>query len=275
MPSSSSRTACTSISRKDGRARPALRDAWMAQFEAYKAEYPELADQLYRMQHRQLPEGWDKDIPVFPADAKGVAGRDASAKVLNAVAKNVPWLIGGSADLAPSTKTRLTFEGAGDFDGRSSYGGRNLHFGIREHAMGVDPQRHGPVEDSAVWFGLPDFQRLRPAADPPERDHGNPGHLHLHARFDRRRRRRPDAPADRATGFAARHSRPDHAAPRRRQRSGRGVARHHATAARAGLPDPVAPGYADARPHQVRPRLRSGQGRVYAADARTASPTSS
>jgi transketolase len=113
----------------------ALREAWMAQFEAYKAEYPELADQLYRMQHRQLPEGWDKDIPAFPTDAKGVAGRDASAKVLNAVAKNVPWMMGGSADLAPSTKTRLTFEGAGDFTAKS-YGGRNLHFGIREHAMG-------------------------------------------------------------------------------------------------------------------------------------------
>jgi transketolase len=90
---------------------------------------------LYRMQHRQLPEGWDKDIPVFPADAKGLAGRDASNKVLNAVGKNVPWLIGGSADLTPSTKTRLTFEGAGDFLA-GSYGGRNLHFGIREHGMG-------------------------------------------------------------------------------------------------------------------------------------------
>ena len=88
------------------------------------------------MQHRELPEGWEKDIPTFPADPKGMAGRDSSGKVLNAIAKNVPWLIGGSADLAPSTKTRLTFEGAGDFDGRN-YAGRNLHFGIREHAMGA------------------------------------------------------------------------------------------------------------------------------------------
>ncbi len=114
----------------------ALREAWMAKFEAYKAEYPELADQLYKMQHRELPDGWDKDLPVFPADAKGVAGRDSSAKALNALAKNIPWLIGGSADLAPSTKTRLTFEGAGDFEA-GSYGGRNFHFGIREHAMGA------------------------------------------------------------------------------------------------------------------------------------------
>ena len=112
------------------------RGEWMALFENYKAKYPAQADALYRMQHRQLPEGWDKGLPTFPPDAKGVAGRDASAKVLNAVAQNIPWIIGGSADLAPSTKTRLTFEGAGDFEA-GSYGGRNFHFGIREHAMGA------------------------------------------------------------------------------------------------------------------------------------------
>ncbi len=113
-----------------------LRDAWFEQFEVYKTEYPELADHLYQMQHRQLPAGWDKDLPVFPADAKGDASRNSSGKVLNAIAQNVPWLIGGSADLAPSTKTRLTFDGAGDFTA-VSYNGRNFHFGIREHAMGA------------------------------------------------------------------------------------------------------------------------------------------
>jgi len=113
----------------------ALREAWMKLFDGYKATHPDLADQLYRMQHRQLPDGWDKDIPTFPADAKGLAGRDASGKVLNAIAKRVPWLIGGAADLAPSTKTRLTFEGAGDFTA-GNYAGRNFHFGVREHAMG-------------------------------------------------------------------------------------------------------------------------------------------
>src|SRR5258706_585652 len=101
-----------------------LRGEWMARFEAYKARYPAEADALYRMQHRQLPEGWDKGLPVFPADAKGMAGRDASAKVLNAVAQNIPWLIGGSADLTPSTKTRMTFEGAGDFEAHSYGGGQ-------------------------------------------------------------------------------------------------------------------------------------------------------
>ena len=114
----------------------AAREAWMEKFRAYQAAYPELADHLYRMQHRQLPEGWDKDIPFFPADAKGLATRDSSAKVLNAMAKNLPWLIGGSADLAPSTKTRLTFDGAGDFSAENQ-AGRNFHFGVREHAMGA------------------------------------------------------------------------------------------------------------------------------------------
>jgi len=113
-----------------------LRDEWLARFEAYRAKYPDEADALFRMQHRQLPDGWEHAIPNFPADAKGLAGRDASAKVLNAVAQHVPWLIGGSADLAPSTKTRLTFDGAGDFEA-GSYSGRNFHFGIREHAMGA------------------------------------------------------------------------------------------------------------------------------------------
>ncbi len=117
-----------------GKRGKALREAWFAKLADYKKQFPALADGLDRMQHRQLPEGWDKDIPTFPADAKGLASRDSSGKVLNAIAKNLPWLVGGAADLAPSTKTHLTFEGAGDFESES-YGGRNFHFGIREHAM--------------------------------------------------------------------------------------------------------------------------------------------
>jgi transketolase len=112
-----------------------LREAWLAAFNQYKAKFPELADQLLKMQRRELPEGWDKDLPVFPADPKGVASRESSGQVLNAVAKNVPWLIGGAADLSPSTKTRFTFDGAGDFNEENRLG-RNFHFGIREHAMG-------------------------------------------------------------------------------------------------------------------------------------------
>ncbi|HZW79907.1 MAG TPA: transketolase [Candidatus Deferrimicrobiaceae bacterium] len=113
-----------------------LRDAWFSRIGEYRKQYPELADELYRMQHRELPEGWDHNLPEFPPDSKGLAGRDSSAKVLNAAAKNIPWLVGGAADLAPSTKTRLTFDGAGDFSSEN-YAGRNFHFGIREHAMGA------------------------------------------------------------------------------------------------------------------------------------------
>lgn len=114
----------------------AAREQWMARFKTYRLQYPQLADALYWMQRRELPEGWDQDLPIFLGDPKGLAGRDASARVLNALARHVPWLIGGSADLAPSTKTRLTFEGSGDFS-PTDYGGRNLHFGVREHAMGA------------------------------------------------------------------------------------------------------------------------------------------
>src|SRR5713101_2099622 len=113
-----------------------LRDAWFARIGEYRNQYPELAEELFRMQHRQLPEGWDRELPEFPADPKGLATRESSAKVLNAAAKNIPWLIGGSADLGPSTKTRITQEGAGDFSAEN-YAGRNFHFGIREHAMGA------------------------------------------------------------------------------------------------------------------------------------------
>jgi transketolase len=113
-----------------------LRGAWAALLEEYRNKYPELADQLERMQKRELPVSWDASLPVFAADAKGVASRDSSGKVLNAIASRYPWLIGGAADLAPSTKTRLTFEAAGDLESDSP-GGRNLHFGIREHAMGA------------------------------------------------------------------------------------------------------------------------------------------
>jgi transketolase len=108
--------------------------AWDAFYQEYQKQYGQLAEQLQLMQRRQLPDGWDRDLPTFPADPKGMAGRDASAKVLNAIAKNVPWLIGGAGDLAPSTKTRLTFDGAGDLTATNP-GGRNLHFGVREHAM--------------------------------------------------------------------------------------------------------------------------------------------
>jgi transketolase len=113
-----------------------LHQGWLAQFESYSGKYPDLADEIERMQRRDLPAGWDAELPSFAADPKGLATRDSSGKALNAIASHCPWLIGGAADLSPSTKTRLTFEGAGDLEADTP-GGRNMHFGIREHAMGA------------------------------------------------------------------------------------------------------------------------------------------
>jgi len=110
------------------------RGRWTELFAAYRSKYPELATEIDLMQRRELPAGWDRGLPVFPADPKGIAGRDASGKVLNVLGQNIPWLLGGSADLASSTRAALTFEGAGDFE-PGTPGGRNVHFGIREHAM--------------------------------------------------------------------------------------------------------------------------------------------
>jgi transketolase len=117
-----------------GRRGKEARERWERQFAAYKMKFPELAREIDQMQRRQLPAAWDRNLPNFPADPKGIAGRDASGKVLNVLAQNIPWLLGGSADLAPSTKTLLKFGGAGDFEAETP-GGRNLHFGIREHGM--------------------------------------------------------------------------------------------------------------------------------------------
>jgi transketolase len=113
-----------------------LREAWEADFSSYREAEPDLARQLDLMRRGELPAGWDADMPSFPADPKGMASREASGKALNAVAPHIPWLLGGAADLAPSTKTKLEFEGAGTFEA-TDYGGRNLHFGVREHAMGA------------------------------------------------------------------------------------------------------------------------------------------
>jgi len=107
---------------------------WSKLFSDYEKQYPDLAAQLRLMQNRDLPPGWDKNLPIFPADAKGIATRESGGKVLNVLAENIPWLVGGSADLSGSDKTRLKFDGASDFQA-GSYGGRNLHFGVREHGM--------------------------------------------------------------------------------------------------------------------------------------------
>jgi len=137
------------------------RAQWSKMFGEYSKKYPELADRLHRMQHRELPEGWDKKLPTFPADAKGIATRESSGKVLNVVAENIPWLIGGSADLATSNKTTLKFEGAGDFQA-GNYAGRNLHFGVREHVMGASVNGltvTGIRAFGATFFNFSDYMR--------------------------------------------------------------------------------------------------------------------
>src|SRR6266852_2910660 len=137
------------------------RAAWKAKFEEYKKQFPQLADQLNRMQSGRLPDGWDKDLPSFPADPKGMATRESSGKTLNALGKNIPWLIGGSADLAKSNKTNLTFDGAGDFY-PDQYRGRNIHFGVREHAMGaiVNGMTLSKLRAfSATFFNFSDYMR--------------------------------------------------------------------------------------------------------------------
>ena len=128
-------------------ARTALRDAllarsrplyeqWNQRLAQLEQDAPQLADELRRMRAGEMPEHWQADLPGFASDAKGVASRAAGGEVLNAFARQIPWLLGGSADLSPSTKTNLTFDGAGRFSA-DDYSGRNLHFGIREHAMGA------------------------------------------------------------------------------------------------------------------------------------------
>ena len=118
-----------------GKRGSALRTAWTETFARYRERYPREADEIERMQRREPAAGWDADLAPFAPDAKGMGTRVASGKVMQRMGEHLPWLVGGSADLGPSTKTYLTFPGAGDF-AAGNYGGRNLHFGIREFAMG-------------------------------------------------------------------------------------------------------------------------------------------
>jgi transketolase len=119
-----------------GKRGAALRSAWDKTFAKYHKRYPDLADDIARGLRHDLPAGWDRELPAFDADAKGIATREASGKVLSALAERMPWILGGAADLAPSTKTKLSFEGAGTLE-KFTPGGRNMHFGVREHAMGA------------------------------------------------------------------------------------------------------------------------------------------
>ena len=124
---------------------------WEKLFDAYRSANPDRADELERIQRRELPDGWDARLPTFPADPKGLATRDSSGQVLNALAESVPWLLGGAADLSPSTKTTLTFSGAFEPDDR---GGRNFHFGIREHASAAISNGMSVTKLRPFWSGF-------------------------------------------------------------------------------------------------------------------------
>lgn len=130
----------------------AAREAWEAMFERYRETHPDLADEIERIQRRDLPDGWENALPTFGADPKGIATRESSGQVLNAVAQAVPWLVGGSADLSPSTKTRLAFDGAGDF--QAAQPGRNLHFGIREHTAAAITNGMALTKLRPYWSGF-------------------------------------------------------------------------------------------------------------------------
>ncbi len=137
------------------------RGRWEKLFASYRAQFPDLAVEIDQMQRRELPAGWDRNLPSFASDPKGIAGRDASSQVLNQLAQNIPWFLGGSADLGPSNKTTLKFAGAGDFEAETP-GGRNLHFGIREHAMaaivnGLSLSKLRPF--GATFFIFSDYAR--------------------------------------------------------------------------------------------------------------------
>jgi transketolase len=137
------------------------RQEWTELFTAYRAKFPDCATEIEQIQRRELPAGWDRNLPVFPSDPKGIAGRDASSKALNILAQNIPWFLGGSADLGPSNKTTLTYDGAGDFEANNR-AGKNLHFGIREHAMsatvnGMSLSKLRPY--GATFFIFSDYAR--------------------------------------------------------------------------------------------------------------------
>ncbi len=241
-----------------------LHEAWETARAAYAKAFPDLAAELEQIAAGALPKGWDADLPDFPADAKGIATREASGKALNAIAPNLPWLIGGSADLAPSTKTMLEFDDAGAFEA-SDYGGRNLHFGIREHGMGGGRQRPGAGRPAALRRHLPGVQRLHAPGDPlaalmqvAGRSTSSPTTRSASARTAR--------PTSRSSSWPALRAMPGLTVIRPADANETVEAWRVALAAGrarvALVADP--PGAADARPGEVRARRRPGEGRLRA-----------
>ena len=240
-----------------GRRGRSLQEDWSALFKSYRKKYPDLADQD-RAHAAARASRWlgRRLFRLSRPTRRALPRATPPARCSTPSPSHYPWLIGGAADLAPSTKTHL--------DIRRCRRSRSRHAGRPQHALrhpracdGRDPERARTVQGPALRRGLPDLLRLHEAADPPCRADGAAGHLCLHARLDRRGRGRTDAPAGRAARRFAQHSGTHHAPSRRRQRGRRSVARHHRSPAPAGLSGAEPPGAADVRPHA----LRAGRGR--------------
>ncbi len=169
---------------------------WNARYEAWAKQFPDLAKTCQQMLNRELPDGWDKDIPSFPADAKGVATRESNSKVLNAVAKNVPWLLGGAADLYPSTKTLIN--GAGNFE-KGQLWRAQLPLWHPRARHGLHRERHVALRTACVWGNVLHLFGLHAAGIAAGGDYGPAGHLHLYPRFVLPRGGWANAPADRAS----------------------------------------------------------------------------
>jgi transketolase N-terminal domain/subunit len=236
---------------------------WNELMARYRAAHPALAAEIDAMQKRELPAGWDRNLPTFTPDAKGIAGRDASNKVLNVLAQSIPWFLGGSADLGALEQDDAHVRGRGRLRARLVWWPQHAlrHSRARDGRGG---QRHVAVEAAAVRGDLLHFQRLRARVHPPVGAHGNPDADGVHARRDGRRRGRADAPADRAARLVARHARHDGVAPRRCERGDRSVSRCAYAEASSLADRSVAPASAHARPLASCAGQRCGEGRVRA-----------
>jgi transketolase len=234
----------------------AAREEWQAKYDAYGKQYPELSREFALIEAHELPVGWDNDIPTFDADPKGIATRESSGKVLNAIAARVPWMIGGAADLAPSTKTNLKFEGAGSFE-HDNYGGRNLHFGIREHGMGAVV--NGLALSNLRPFGST-FLIFSDYMKPPIRLSAimevEAIYIFTHDSIG--------VGEDRATRLAAWRARPHRAASGRCKRSGRSMARRADAKAPSCVHRRIAAGAAYAGPQPLCIRRGREEGRLCA-----------
>ena len=224
---------------------------WERTLAAYAAGNASLAAEIEAMQRRELPDGWDAEIPRFEADEKGIATRKASNKVENAIAARLPWLIAGSADLTDSTSVRLDLDGAVDFEPGELRGAPAALRHPRARGGG-DLQRPLALQAAPAVVHLPHLLRLRAAGDPALRADGAAGDPRLHPRLDRAGRGRADPPAGRAARLAAGGARPRRDPPRRRQRGRRGLAGGDRPRPPAGRAGPHPPGRAGARPLPLR-----------------------